>query len=184
MQTKSLTLFYELTQKEIKAPNIREIERKERWIKDIQQTVEADWKPIYIKVKYEIFNPEIGRQLRFFNGTVVKYYCIQNEEMTSGVPDNAMLKDYRELILDEVLGYDMNVVGRTIRKRKSTTDFKTVQAWNKFLNTVEETIFAEAGFDFPDSEEFWTLVKEHGYQDAERISVERLQFNLSKKLNK
>ncbi len=101
--------------------------------------------------------------------------------MTSGVPSNEVLKKYREEILDEMLGYDTQLVTRTIRQRKSTSDFKTVQAWNKFLSTLEETLFASAGYEFPDSEAFWKLVKDVGYDEADRISTERLQTNTKRK---
>lgn len=175
MKTHRVALFYEVTQTEVKPPAVREMERKDRWIKEVQKTVEADWKPQYIKVTYEVHNPEIERQRRFFNGTCVKYYAIQNENMLIGTPDTETLKKYRETILDEMLGYDLALVNRTVRRRKSTSDFKSVQAWNKFLNTLEETIFDSAGYEFPDSKEFWELVKEHGYEQAERISIEKLQ---------
>ena len=181
MRTKSITLFYQVTQTEIIQPSITELERKDRWVKEVQKEVEADWKPLYIKTTYELHNPEIERQRRFFNGTCVKYYAIQNMDMHAGVPDNETIKKYREQLLDEMLGYDLVLVNRTVRRRKSTSDFKSVQAWNKFLNTLEETIFDNAGFEFPDSKEFWDLVKEHGYDQAERISIERLQTNLQRK---
>ncbi len=180
--THELSLFYELSQKEIKPPELREIERKERWLKEVQKTVEADWKPKIIKVTYKIFDPEIERQRRFFEGAVVKYYCIQNEDMLTGEPSSELLKRYRLDILDQVLGYDVHLHNRIVRERKSTTDYKTVAAWNKFLNLLEETIFDAAGYEFPDSKEFWELVKAHGYTEAERISVENLQMKLSKKL--
>lgn len=184
MRTKSVTLFYELTQTEVKPPAERELERKERWIKDVQRTVEADWKPLYVKVTYEMHDPEIERQRRFFNGTCIKYYAIQNEDMFEGQPSNELLKKYRIDILDQMLGYDVHLTNRIIRERKSTTDFKTVQAWNKFLNTLEETLFDDAGFDFPDSKEFWELVKKHGYDEAERISIETLQAKMKRKQGK
>ena len=181
MKTNRLSLFYQVTQAEVTPPAVRELERKDRWIKDIQRTVEADYKPLLIKVTYEMFNPEIERQRRFFNGTCVKYYAIQNEDMTVGVPANDLLKKYREQILDEMLGYDLHLVNRVVRRRKSTSDFKTVSAWNKFLNLLQETLFDDAGYEFPDSKEFWELVKQHGYDEAERISLERLQATMKRK---
>lgn len=182
MKTKSLTLFYEITADGINPPNITEIERKERWIKELQKEVEVDYRPLFVKQKYEIFNPQISRQLKFFNGTVVMYYCIQNEEMISGLPTNKTLKEYREMLLDEMLGYDFKAIDRTIRKRKSTTDFKTIQAWNRFLETVKETLFDPAGYEFPDSEEYWELVDQVGEEEAKRKSIERLQTKLMGKL--
>lgn len=181
MKTKSITLFYKVTQDEIFPPAIRELERKENWLKEIQKSVEADWKPQIIKVSYEMFDPEIANQMRFFNGTCVKYYAIQNENLTKGTPDPKLIKRYREEILDEMLGYDLHLVSKTVRRRKSTADFKTVQRWHTFLNTLQETIFDAAGFEFPDSKAFWELVDQHGYDEAERISVEQLQARIIKK---
>lgn len=181
MRTSKVSIFYQITQTQVIPPAIREMERKDRWIKEAQKTVEADYKPKYIKVSYEIHDPDIERQRKFFNGTCVKYYTIQNENMVTGLPSNDLLKKYRETMLDELLGYDLVLVGKTVRRRKSTSDFKSVQAWNKLLNLAEETLFDSAGFEFPDSEVFWELVKAHGYEQAERISIERLQTNLSKK---
>lgn len=181
MKTKSITLFYSVTQNEIIPPAILELERKDRWLSDVKKSVEADWKPQIVRVKYDLFDPEIANQMRFFNGTCVKYYAIQNESITAGLPEAELLKRYREEILDEMLGYDVSLVTRTVRRRKSTADFKTVQRWHTFLNTLQETIFDSAGYDFPDSKEFWELVKKYGYDEAERISVEQLQKRMIKK---
>lgn len=179
--TKKITLFYQLTPTTVVPPAIREVQRKDQWIRNLQQTIEADWKPLLVKLTYELFNPEVEKQIRFFNGTCVKYYAIQNMDMLVGVPDSKTLKIYREEILDEMLGYDLHLVHRTIRQRKSTTDFKSVEAWNKFLNLLQETLFDSAGYIFPDSKEFWELVEEHGHEEAERISIENLQRILKAK---
>lgn len=181
MRTSRITLFYSLTQNEVIPPATVEIERKDNWIKEIQKTIEADWKPLIIKVVYEMFNPEIERQRRFFEGACVSYYAIQNMDMLTGAPDTETLKKYREEILDEMLGYDYKTVNKIIRKRKSTKDFKTVQVWNTFLQTLEETIFNHAGYEFPDSKNFWEITKKYGYEQAKRIVIEQLQARLSKK---
>lgn len=175
MRTKSITLFYKLTQSEIFPPSITELERKDNWIKEVQKTIEADWKPLIIKVSYEMFNPEIEDMRKFFEGACVSYYTIQNEDMTENYPNSALLKQYREDILDEMLGYDYQGAKKIHRMRKSTTDFKEVAMWNKFLKTLQETLFDSAGFEFPDSKEFWELVKVHGYEEAKKISVQKLQ---------
>ena len=112
----------------------------------------------------------------------MSYYAIQNMDMLKGEPDTETLKKYREEILDEALGYDFRTVNKIIRKRKSTKDFKTVQAWNTFLQTLEETLFDSAGYSFPDSEAFWDLTKKHGYEQAKKIVIGQLQTNLSKRL--
>jgi hypothetical protein len=181
MRTKSVSIFYQITPNEIISPAVRELERKDRYIKEVQKTVAAEWEPKYIKVTYEEHNPEIERQRRFFNGTCVKYYAIQNMDMFVGEPSNEIIKQYREQILDEMLGYDLALVNRVVRRRKSTTDFRSMQAWNKFLNLLEETLFDSAGYEFPDSKEFWDLVKLHGYDQAERISIEQLQAKMKRK---
>lgn len=182
MKTSRIALFYSLTQKEVIPPSATELERKDNWIKEVQKTVEADWKPIIVKLTYELFNPEIEKQRRFFEGTCVAYYAIQNMDAFKGMPDPATLKKYREEILDEMIGYDYQAVNKIIRKRESTTDFKTVQRWNVFLQTLEETLFAQAGYEFPDSEKFWELTKKVGYDQARRISIEQLQARLIKKI--
>lgn len=184
MSTKSVSLVYNVTTSEVIPPSIRDIEIKERWIRDVQATVEADWKPKAIKVTYEVYDPEVENLRRFFNGTMVKYYAIQDQDMFEGEPSSALLKMYREDLLDELLGYDVRLVNRTVRRRKSTSDYKTIQKWLKFINMAQETVFDSAGYEFPDSKEFWELVKQHGYEQAERISIKRLQKTIKSKLNK
>ena len=179
MRTKKIALFYQVTQDEVFSPAIREIERKELWIKEVQKTVEAPHKPKIIKATFEVFDSEVMRQSRFFNGTCVLYYAIQN--MDGDVPDNKVLKMYREQLLDEALGFNLQLSDRTIRKRKSTSDYKSVQAWNTFLKTVQETIFDDAGYEFPDSKVFWEDVENYGQEQAKKIAIERLQKNISKK---
>ena len=182
MKTSRMALFYQLTQTEVLPPSAKEVERKELWIKEVQKTVEADYKPKIIKTTYEIFDPEIDKQRRFFEGACVGYYAIQNMDMTTGTPDIETLKKYREEVLDFMLGYDYHTVNRVIHKRKSTVDFKTVQKWNTFLQTLEETLFDSAGYEFPDSEHFWEMAKAHGYEEAKRIVIEQLQSRLKKRI--
>ena len=184
MKTKSISLFYIATPTEIKPPAIKDLEIKDRFVKGVQQSVESEWKPKIIKVTYEEHNPDIDKQCRFFNGTCVKYYAIQNEDMFSGQPNTEMLKMYRKDILDQMLGYDVHLTNRVIRERKSTTEFKSVKAWDKFLKTLEETLFESAGYYFPDSEEFWKLDSQYGYDEAERISIENLQKIMKSKYGK
>ena len=181
MRTSRITLFYSLTQTEIIPPAAVEIERKDRWIKEIQKTIEANWKPLIIKVVYEMFNPEIEKQRRFFEGACVDYYAIQNDNILKGTPNTQTHSMYRKDILDQMLGYNVQLTNRVIRERKSTRDFKTVQAWSNFLNTLQETLFDSAGYEFPDSEHFWELTKKHGYDQAKRISIEQLQGRLVKR---
>lgn len=181
MKTKSITLYHKITQSEIQDPPLADIARKDAWLKEIQKTIPSDWEYEMIRVTYEIFNPHIQDIQRFFNGTVVMYYCIQNEDMVTGEPSREMLMQYREEMLDELLGYDYKTVNKVIRKRKSTTDLKTVQAWNNLVKLAQETLFENAGYDFPDSEQFWELVKKIGYDQAKVESRKRLQINLAKR---
>ena len=66
MKTSEIHIFYSLTQKEVIPPAERELARKDNWLKEIQKTIEADWKPLIVKVSYRLFNPEIEKQRRFF----------------------------------------------------------------------------------------------------------------------
>lgn len=181
-RTKSITLAYKLTQTEIIPPSPKDVARKDEWIKTLQHEVEADYKPLIVKVRYEIFNPEIEQQRRFFEGACVEYYAIQNKDMVAGRPDPVMLKQYREEILDEMLGFDYKTVNKIIRTRESTADFKTVQAWHTFLQKLEETIFDSAGYEFPDSKKFWELAKAHGYDQARQIVIDQLQASMQKRV--
>lgn len=182
MKTRQISLFYQITQTAVLPASAVEIARKDAWIKEAQKSVEADWKPKTIKVTYSVFDPEIENQRRFFEGPCVLYYAIQDMDLIEGTPDSATLDRYRETLLDNQLGYNYQGVNKLIRKRESTSDFKTAQKWNQFLHTLEETDFESAGYEFPDSEKFWNLVKEHGYEEAKGIVVSQLQNRLGKKL--
>lgn len=181
MITKAISLFYGVTPDKILPPSSIDIARKDKWIKDLQQTIPSEAEYEMIKVTYELYNPHIADLMRFFNGTVVAYYAIQNEDMTEGEPSSEMLKQYREEMLDELLGYDYKTVNKVIRKRESTADFKTVQKWNNLVKLTEETLFANAGYEFPNSEAFWELAKKIGYDNARTESIKKLQHNILKK---
>ncbi len=181
MKTKAITLFYKVTQKEVIAPPQVELARKDEWLRQLQGSIPSDWEYELIKVTYEMFNPHIADLQRFFNGTVVMYYCIQNEDMITGEPTPQMLQQYREEMLDELLGYDYKTVNKVIRKRKSTTELKSVQAWNNLVKLAQETLFENAGYEFPDSEQFWEMVKKIGYDNAKVESRIKLQNNLAKR---
>lgn len=181
MITKKLTLFYSITQDKVIPPPSADIERKDKWIKDIQATVEAEYKPELIKVTYEMYNPAMHDQMRFFNGTVVPYYAIQNDDVIEGEPERERVDMYREEMLDQLLGYDYKTVNKVIRRRPSTTELKTVQVWSNLLQLCKETLFDNAGYEFPDTEAFWKLSKEIGYDNAKNESIKRLQSNLKKK---
>ncbi len=175
MATKKISLFYQLSDSEIFPPPPANIARKDEWIKYQQRTIAKAGETRIIRVTYEVFNPEIEQQQKFFNGPVVDYYAIQNSEiMTADVPD-ILRKQTRETILSDVLGYDVQLLTRTERRRKSTTDFRSTQQWHDFLETLRETVFEPSGYRFPDSEEFWILAKKHGYEQSKTIAIESLQ---------
>lgn len=181
MRTKEINLVYKITQKEIIAPDEVEIERKNKWIESIQKTIPSDWEFQLIKVKYSLHNPAIEDTMKFFNGTVVTYFAIQNEDILTGTPDAGTLQRNREIILDAIMGYDVRLAKMIERKRASTTEFKEVQQWNTFLSTVKEELFDPSGYVFPDSEEFWKLSEEIGYDQAKRVSITKLQQSLIRK---
>ena len=181
MRTKKISLFYSVTNKEIIPPKQSDIERKDAWLADIKKSIEAEWKPKIVKVTYEIYNPETEDLRQFFNGPVVEYFAIQHEDLYENRPTPELKKRYRETILDWALGYDVQLIDRTTRKRKSTADFVEVQEWNDFLHTLEETIFEQHGYEFPKSKDFWKLTEEHGYKKAQEIAIEQLQRRMRSK---
>lgn len=181
MRTKKIELLYTVGKTIITPPAKREVARKDAWVDELKKEALSDEKPVMVKLTYEVFNPEIQRMSRFFNGVCVLYFAIQNMEMLEGTPPNAILQQYREELLDEMLGYDYKTVNKVIRTRRSTTEFKGVQAWHTFLTTLEETIFDSHGYFFPDSGEFWELARLHGHDQAQGISVKKLQAKLRSK---
>jgi len=181
---KKIELFYKLTQDSIISPYQEAIARKDKFIADIQKTVQAEYEPKIIKVTYELVNPEIEKQRRFFH-TAIKFYAIQNEDMFEEEPSYELLRKYREELLDELLGYDVVLVTKTLRKRESTKDFKNVQQWNDLIRLFEETVFEKAGYYFPDSKKFWTLIEDENmsYEQADRIIKQRLQKTIKARLH-
>lgn len=184
MITKKISIFYSLTQTEIIPPKQEALVRKDEWIKELQRTVEADYKPLTIKVTYELYDPEVENMMKFFNGPVVEYFAIQSRENLSTEVDNLLKERTRETILDEILGFDVPLLNnKTKRDRKSTADFKIVQKWYNFLETVKETLFDPEGYEFPDSEEFWESSKKYGYEEAKTIAKQLLVDKIKKKLS-
>lgn len=180
MATKKITLWYTATKSGIIPPPEKAIERKDAWLKVILASIAAEWTPMMIEVTYRLVNPEIEQQRKFFEGPVVEYFALQND----GLPEELSAdrrKIYREEILDEVLGYNVQLLKREVRRRKSTTDYTDTQQWHDFLEEVKETIFEPNGYEMPDSKAFWELAKEVGYEQAKTISIEKLRERLSKK---
>ncbi len=181
MITKSVTLYFKINPKEIIEPPRESMVRKQEWIKEIQKTIPSAWESKIIKVTYSLHNPEIEQQSKFFNGTVVDYYAIQSQDILSGDIPQITRQQAREQLLDSVLGYDVVMLTKTTRRRKSSADFINTQQWNDFLESLRETEFEPNGYKFPDSEAFWKLAKEHGFDQAKEISIEQLRKRMISK---
>lgn len=181
MMTPRIALFYSVLPTEIVSPPGKYMLRKEAWLKEVQATVLEPEHPKLVRVQYEVYDPEVQNMMRFFNGPCVAYYVIQDMGLLDRLPTPKELKQYREDILDQMLGYDFHTVRRVIHRRKSTADFKTVRNWYVFLEQLKETMFDPSGYEIPDSEWFWELAKKHGYDEAKSIAVKQLQDRLKKK---
>lgn len=126
----------------------------------------------------------MAKLLKFFNGPVMEYFTVQSAEITEGRPSSTQKKQYRELVLEETLGYDVVLPGgKHTRRRKSTADFQSTQKWSDYLKTLEETHFDPNGYEFPDSEEFWKLAEKVGYEKATEESIKQLQNRIARKLS-
>lgn len=180
--TKKIVLFYKLTDKEVIAPPMASLKRKDDWIHSQQRTISRIEGFRTVKVTYELFNPEVEQQRKFFNGPVVDYYAIQSNDLLSGEVGGPLSDRTRETLLSNTLGYDVQLLDRKERRRKSTSDFTSTQKWNDFLETLRETEFEPNGYEMPDSEAFWELAKKHGYEQAKGIAIEQLRRRLQAKL--
>jgi len=181
-KTKSISVFYHIERSRVVPPTPASLQRKEEWLKEIQRTIESDWRSRIVQVTYRLINPEVEQQRKFFNGPVIDYYTIQSAEILEGEVPRGMHDRYRETILSDVLGYQVELVGRTERRRKSTSDYTDTQQWHDFLETLRETMFEPNGYEFPDSEAFWEMEKKHGYDQAKKISIEGLQRRYAAKM--
>lgn len=132
---------------------------------------------------YELHNPAVARQRRYFNGPVIDFYIIQNENLLEGKPTTEQRKLYRETILFDTLGYTVELKDRKIEQRKSTSTFTDVQKWHTYLEELRETHFEPNGYEMPDTEQFWALEKKHGMQTAADITIHSLQRKLKQKLS-
>jgi len=181
MKTRKIVLWYQVTKQGIIPPKQESVARKDTWIEEIKKRIQADWLPMMIEVTYRLVNPEVEKQRKFFNGPVVEYYAIQNDNILTGEVAPERIKRYRETILDEALGFNVELINRSIRRRKSTADFTDTQQWSDFLEELKETIFEPQGYEMPDSKLFWELAKQYGYDQAKEISIQKLQERLQKK---
>lgn len=180
-RTEKIELFYKLTPTETIPPPAVDLARKEQWIEEQKKGIPSEWESKIVKVEYSIHDPAIADMFRFFNGTVVAYYAIQAKEITDGKPDQETLKACREEILQGVLGFEPRLAKVMGKKRTSTTEFVEVQQWSNFLNSVQEIVFDDAGYMFPDSKAFWKLTDLYGYDRAKEMSIAILLDFLQKK---
>lgn len=175
-------MYYKLTKKEIIPQSEESVVRKDAWIKEVQRTAKSDWEPTIVRVTYEIHNPEVERQRRFFEGPVLDYFAIQNSEIMSGEVPPDLRERYREEVLSDALGYDVKLLHGVARRRRSTTTLTSTQKWHDFIELLRETIFDSNGYEMPDSEAFWALAKQYSVDDARRMAREQLQRRLQAKL--
>lgn len=180
MVTKSITLFYKVTPEGVEHPPKSALDRQQEWLRTIQKTMAKKDKPILIKTVCTIHNPEIENMVKFFNGAVVDYFTIQSKDLLSGDIPPLMRKMAREELLDSALGYELKMLTKSARRRKSTANFTNVQQWNDLLKRLEETEFEPNGYFFPDSKEFWELQAKHGYDEAKEISIQQLRHRMQK----
>lgn len=152
------------------------------WVKEVQRSISKVGVTRIIRLTYELFNPEVEQMRKFFNGPVVEYYAIQNEHLLKGPVPADMKERYRETILSELLGYEVQLIDRKEKRRKSSADFLSTQQWNDFLEKARETIFEPQGYEFPSSETFWGLAEKHGIGNAHRICREELQGRIRAKM--
>ncbi len=183
MKTKKISLFYQLTDKEIFPPPAASVARKDAWIKELQRSMPNPGEHRTVKVTYEMFNPEVEAVRKFFNGPVVDYYAIQSCEVYEGDVPREMHNRVRETLLSDVLGYEVRLLDRTERRRKSTADFIDTQQWTDFLEGMRETVFEPNGYEMPNSEVFWELAKKHDVAEARAVCIRQLQTKLKHRLS-
>lgn len=179
MKTKEIKIYYKIERSKISPISKSSLDRKNLWIKEVSKATYKS--PMLVEVIYRLTNPEVERQRKFFNGPVVEYFGIQNDHLLEGELSTTRKRIYREQILDEILGYDIELIDKKVRRRKSTADYINTQRWHDFLETVKETLFDPSGYEFPESEEFWKLSQNTGFDQARKISIEKLQARIKAK---
>lgn len=181
MITKKIVLYYKITDTEIFHPDPLAIQKKEEWIKANQRTISKPGEIRTIRLTYELFNPEVEDQRKFFNGPVVEYFAIQSGEIMSGELSKDIRDRYRESILSQILGYEVLLIEGKERRRTSTSEFTDTQQWHDFLERLRETLFEPEGYEMPISEEFWKLSQKYGYDRAKKISIDKLRERIKAK---
>jgi len=182
MKTKKITLYYSVTSREVKAPGPGDMNRKDYWIKELQSTVQSDWQPKTVRVTYEVYDIEVDKMRKFLNGPVIEYWIIQSQEIHTGDIDSRTKKLGRETLFDKALGYDVQLVNGSARRRRSTADFTQVQEMHDFLEMLRETEFEPNGYEFPDSEYFWKMSDAYGYDGAKGEALKQLQSRMRARL--
>lgn len=182
MRTKKITLFYKISDSETFPPDPQALRRKDMWIEEIRKTISKAGELRIVRVTYELFNPEVENQRKFFNGPIIDYYAIQAGDILSGGVTRDIHDRYRETILSELLGYEIQLIDRKEKRRKSTSDFTSTQQWHDFFERLRETIFEPEGYEMPESEMFWQLSEQYGYEQAKKISIEQLQKRIIAKM--
>ena len=177
-----MTLYYTLTQKEVLPPSPEAVARKDDWIKQIQREVKSEWEPTTVKVEYRIYNREIGRIRKFFEGPVVEYWLIQKGDIMEGRPESKEKRRARETLLWNTLGYEVELMDRTEKARRSTSDFTDTQEWHDFLEMMRETEFEPNGYEFPDSKAFWEMADKVGYEQAKEAIIDQLQRRMKARM--
>lgn len=183
MKTKKIKLFYTVSDTETFPPPAAALARKDEWIDEVKRSIAKAGETRLIELQYRVVNPDVERLQKFFNGPVVEYWLIQSKEIMEGDPPAAQLKQARETLLSNVLGYDVVLMDRTERRRKSTADFDDTQDWNDFLESLRETEFDPQGYEMPDSKLFWELVEKYGYNIAKGMVVMELRRRLKTRLS-
>lgn len=182
MKTKKITLFYQIGRDETWPPTPVALARKQAWLDEIGRSIRKASELRIVRVTYELFNPEVEQQRKFFNGPVVEYYAIQSGDI-KGPVTREVIDRYRETMLSDLLGYELELVNRKERRRKSTADFVSTQQWHDFLERLREEVFEPQGYEMPDSEAFWEMAKKYGYNQAKVVAIEQLQKRIAAKLS-
>ncbi len=182
MKTKKITLWYTIDMEGNIYPPAKEVvEKKDMWLKEVRNQAIGQATTIVVANEYRMANPEVEQVRKFFNGPVVEYYGIQNDDLFEGELTPARHKQYRKQILDELLGFNVELVDRTIRERKSTSDYTETQQWTDLIEEAKETLFEPNGYEIPESKTFWELSKQIGYDQAHTVLIKKLQDKLKAK---
>lgn len=118
---------------------------------------------------------ELENMQRFFRGAVVPYYMRQSrdlwdDEIPAGLAEECTIEIKKQV---GFLRYDHT--GHITDEVNSMTTFERVKDLVEFLNTIEEVVFNDQGYIFPDSKHFKELVKLKGREAASRQAIQELR---------